>query len=67
VVQRLQHVYFGTDHQTWAEFVLTDLGLQRHEVVSYDPGTGPFRNRRAIEHYFRLNECRERAANVLVS
>ena len=61
LVRQLQFLYFGNDYQSWAEFVLTDLGLQRHEAVPYSADSCAFRSREEIEHFYRLNECRARA------
>ncbi|MET0280809.1 MAG: VRR-NUC domain-containing protein [Steroidobacteraceae bacterium] len=57
LARRLQFLYFGNDWQTWAEFVLTDLGLQRYEEVPYDAASCAFTCRAEIEHFYRLNEC----------
>jgi len=57
VATRLRQLYFGNDHQTWAEFVLADLGVQRFEAVPFDPASCAFANREDIEHFYRLNDC----------
>lgn len=58
--KRLQWLYFGNDWQTWAEFVLADLGVLRHERVGYDAASCAFQSRNEVEHFHRLNDCRER-------
>lgn len=60
VVQRLQWLFFGNDHQDWTEFVLTDLGAVRYERVPTDGDGRAFQSRDEIEHFYRLNECRAR-------
>ncbi len=46
--------------QTWAEFVLADLGALRHERVGHDAASCAFQSRDEVEHFHRLNDCRER-------
>jgi hypothetical protein len=60
LAKRLQWLFFGNDHQDWAEFVLTDLGQQRYERVPFDASSRAFQSREQIEHFHRLNECRAR-------
>lgn len=54
---RLRSLYFGNHHQSWAEFVLSDLGLHRYERVPFDAASRAFRTRAHIEHFYRLNAC----------
>jgi hypothetical protein len=58
--KRLELLYFGNDHQTWAEFVISDLGLQKYERVAYDGSSRAFSDRKEIEHFYRLSDCRAR-------
>ncbi len=58
--RRLELLYFGNDHQTWAEFVISDLGLQKYEPVAYDSTSRAFSDRTEIEHFYRLSDCRAR-------
>jgi hypothetical protein len=57
---RLRWLYFGNDWQTWAEFVLTDLGVKKYEEVPFDAQSCAFRSREEIEHFYRLHQCRAR-------
>ena len=60
LIQRLQLLFFGNDHQSWAEFALADLGVKRYESVAIDARSRAFDSREEIEHFYRLNECRAR-------
>jgi hypothetical protein len=40
LTQRLQHLFFGNHYQSWAQFVLADLGLTRYESVAMDASEG---------------------------
>ena len=59
LIRRLQWLFFGNHYQTWAEFVLTDLGVKRYERVVIDTDARAFQTRGEITDFFRLNECRE--------
>jgi hypothetical protein len=60
LVNRLQALFLGNHHQSWAEYVLVDLGVARYESVPLDVDARAFRSREEIEHFHRLNECRAR-------
>jgi hypothetical protein len=60
LMNRLQALFFGNPHQSWAEFVLVDLGVARYESVPLDANARAFHSREEIEHFYRLNECRAR-------
>jgi hypothetical protein len=60
LIHRLQALFFGNPHQSWAEFVLVDLGVARYESVPLDANARAFHSREDIEHFYRLNECRSR-------
>jgi hypothetical protein len=60
LINRLQALFFGNDHQSWAEYVLVDLGVARYESVPLDGNAKAFHCREEIEHFYRLNECRAR-------
>jgi hypothetical protein len=60
LARRLQFLYFGNEWQTWAAFVISDLGLRRYEKVPYAAASCAFSSRDEIEHFYRLNHCVQR-------
>lgn len=56
---RLRLMFFGNLGQTWAEFVLADLGIFRYESVDISPESRGFRSREDVDQYLHLRECRE--------
>src|SRR5665213_370604 len=60
LIKRLQLLFFGNHHQTWAEFALADLGVHRYEAVAIGPEARAFHSREEIIHFYRLNDCRAR-------
>jgi len=60
LIKRLQLLFFGNHHQSWAEFVLADLGIKRYESVVIDATARAFQSREELDHFYRLNECRAR-------
>jgi hypothetical protein len=58
LIKRLQLLFFGNHYQSWAEFVLVDLGVKRYESVAIDANARAFHSREEIDHFYRLNECR---------
>ena len=59
---RLRLMFFGNLHQTWSEFVLTELGLQKFESVHLTAESRPFQNRTEVDLYLRLHRLQEQAA-----
>jgi hypothetical protein len=57
---RLRLIFFGNLHQDWTEFVLSDLGVFTYEQVEFSGASRGFRNRRDIDHYLALHNCKER-------
>ncbi|MFQ3790304.1 VRR-NUC domain-containing protein [Halomonas sp. A29] len=57
---RLRLMFFGNLRQDWAEFVLTELGLQRFERVELTPGARAFHRREEVDAYLMLHRLRER-------
>lgn len=57
--ERFRLLYFGNFHQTWSEFVLTDLGLKRFERVDTAQAR-PFHSRRHWDVFTIIHRCRER-------
>lgn len=58
--ERLRLMFFGNLHQTWSEFVLSDLGIYRYEQVTFHPSSRGFMLRRDVDDYLHLHRCRER-------
>jgi hypothetical protein len=56
---RLRLMFFGNLNQTWAEFVLADLGIFRYEVVNIAAESRGFRCREDVDYYLHLHQCRE--------
>lgn len=57
---RLRLMFFGNLRQDWAEFVLTELGLQRFEVVPFTPHSRAFQSRQEVDTYLVLHHLRQR-------
>ncbi|MGO3862652.1 MULTISPECIES: VRR-NUC domain-containing protein [unclassified Halomonas] len=57
---RLRLMFFGNLRQGWAEFVLTELGLQRFEVVPFTPQSRAFQTRQEVDTYLTLHHLRQR-------
>ena len=57
---RLRLIFFGNLHQDWTEFVLSDLGLYTFEQVEFSASSRGFRQRRDIDAYLALHQCKER-------
>jgi len=60
ICDRLRLMFFGNLRQDWAEFVLTELGLQRFEVVPFTPQSRAFQSRQEVDTYLALHRLRER-------
>lgn len=58
--ERLRLMFFGNLHQTWSEFVLSDLGIHRYEQVEFSSSSRGFQIRRDVDDYLHLHRCRER-------
>ncbi len=57
---RLRLMFFGNLRQDWAEFVLTELGLQRFEQVPLTVESRAFQSRSDVTTYLTLHRLRER-------
>ncbi|WP_301584835.1 VRR-NUC domain-containing protein [Halomonas alkaliantarctica] len=57
---RLRLMFFGNLRQDWAEFVLTELGLQRFEQVPLTAESRAFQSREEVTTYLTLHRLRER-------
>ncbi|MBF57857.1 VRR-NUC domain-containing protein [Halomonas sp. FeN2] len=60
---RLRLMFFGNLRQDWAEFVLTELGLQRFESVPFTPQSRAFQSRQEVDTYLALHRLRQRLDN----
>lgn len=60
ICDRLRLMFFGNLRQDWAEFVLTELGLQRFEVVPFTPHSRAFHTRQEVDTYLTLHRLRQR-------
>ncbi|MBR9905201.1 VRR-NUC domain-containing protein [Halomonas sp. TG39a] len=60
ICDRLRLMFFGNLRQDWAEFVLTELGLQRFEVVPFTPQSRAFQTRQEVDTYLALHHLRQR-------
>jgi hypothetical protein len=58
--ERLRLMFFGNLHQTWSEFVLSDLGIYRYEQVEFSSSSRAFIARQDVDDYLHLHRCRER-------
>ena len=57
---RLRLIFFGNGHQSWTDFVLSDLGIYRFEQVDCGPASRAFRHRADVDAYLALHACRVR-------
>ena len=57
---RLRLIFFGNLRQDWTEFVLSDLGIFKYEQVEFSEASRGFRNRRDVDDYLALHQCKER-------
>jgi hypothetical protein len=48
-------LFFGNAQQDWSEFVLTELGHQRYEIVDLDTQQRAFDNRQALETFLQIS------------
>ncbi|WP_249975302.1 VRR-NUC domain-containing protein [Vreelandella olivaria] len=60
ICDRLRLMFFGNLRQDWAEFVLTELGLQRFEQVPLTAESRAFQQRDEVDTYMVLHRLRER-------
>lgn len=56
---RFRVMFFGNLHQEWSEFVLSDLGVFRYEVVALEKSSRPFHSRADLECFLKLHACRQ--------
>ncbi|WP_018917658.1 VRR-NUC domain-containing protein [Vreelandella zhanjiangensis] len=60
VCDRLRLMFFGNLRQDWAEFVLTELGLQCFEKVAFTHASRAFHRRDEVDAYLVLHHLRTR-------
>ncbi|MFZ1501125.1 MAG: VRR-NUC domain-containing protein [Giesbergeria sp.] len=57
--ERLRLMFFGNLHQSWAEFVLADLGIFKYEKVQIDEASRVFERRADVDCYLAIHRCRQ--------
>lgn len=57
-LRRLQLMYFGNEHQSLTDFVLSDLGLFQYEPYSLDRSQRRFNAAREIDQQLMLNDLK---------
>lgn len=57
--ERLRLLFFGNRRQTWADFVLVELGQTQYEAVPLDGIYRPFQTRAELITYERLSRTRD--------
>ncbi|RUR41242.1 VRR-NUC domain-containing protein [Vreelandella populi] len=60
ICDRLRLMFFGNLRQDWAEFVLTELGLQQFESVPFTTTSRAFQQREEVNAYLALHRLRQR-------
>ncbi|MBZ5488870.1 VRR-NUC domain-containing protein [Halomonas aquamarina] len=60
ICDRLRLMFFGNLRQDWAEFVLTELGLQQFENVAFTDASRAFHTREEVDAYLALHHLRQR-------
>lgn len=56
---RVRLMFFGNLRQSWADFVLVELGHQRFEPVPLSPDSRAFHHRDEVDLYLAMHQCRE--------
>ena len=57
---RIRLMFFGNLRQSWTDFVLVELGVQRFEPVPFTPESRAFQWRADVDCYLQMHRCRER-------
>ncbi len=57
--ERLRLMFFGNLYQSWSEFVLTELGVQQFEAVSFSPGSRAFQQRYEVDLYLAMHNLQQ--------
>lgn len=52
--ERVRLMFFGNLHQSWSEFVITELGHQHYESVSFSASSRAFHSRQEVDNYLEL-------------
>jgi hypothetical protein len=53
--QRIKILFFGNAQQDWSEFVLSELGHQRYEVVNFDQRYRAFQTREELDFFITMS------------
>lgn len=56
---RVRLMFFGNLRQSWADFVLVELGHQRYETVTFSADARAFQHREDVDRYLAMHQCRE--------
>jgi len=56
---RIRLMFFGNLHQSWSDFVLVELGLQRYQSVNFTADSRAFRERAEVDCYLAMHQCRQ--------
>jgi len=56
---RIRLMFFGNLHQSWSDFVLVELGLQRFQSVAFSADSRAFRERAEVDSYLAMHLCRQ--------
>jgi hypothetical protein len=56
--ERLRLMFFGNCHQSWTDFILSDLGIYRYEQVAFCRASRSFQSRQEVDDYLFLEQCR---------
>ncbi|WP_372964979.1 VRR-NUC domain-containing protein [Marinobacter sp.] len=56
---RIRLMFFGNLRQSWTDFVLVELGVQRFEPVPFSTGSRAFHHRAEVDSYLQMHRCRE--------
>ena len=57
---RVRLMFFGNLRQGWQDFVLVELGYHRYEQVPFTADSRAFNQRRHVDTYLLMHQCRER-------
>lgn len=56
---RIRLMFFGNMYQSWSEFVLAELGIQKYESVAFTAESRAFKQRQEVDIYLALYQIQE--------
>ncbi len=59
LMDRLRLMFFGNLYQDWSEFVITELGHQRYELVPFEQASRAFQTRDEVDAYLHLAQLQQ--------